>query len=128
MKKIIIIVFTVISFTAAAQSDSLQNVQDSLKAVQLNKIKAKSLAIKPIVVSMTGDTAIYLHWRAFDVDRADTSAGIGTLVSLIDRNGKVVAHFNEHIPSSVVNQWALDPTPIDEYILSRNPRIKRKTQ
>ena len=123
MKTILTILLAAITLAATAQSDSLQRKNDSIAIV---KLKAKSLAIQPIVVSMSGDTAIYLHWKAFDVDRADTSAGMGTLVSLLDRNGKSVYQFNVYIPASVVNTWALDPKPIDDFILSKHLRIKRK--
>ena len=116
MKTILTILFAAITLAATAQSDSLQ----------LAKVKNKSLHIQPIVVSMAGDTAHYLHWKAFDVDRADTSAGMGTLVSLLDRKGKTVATFNVPIPAKIVNSWALDPKPIDDFILLQNPRLKRK--
>lgn len=86
----------------------------------------KSLEIQPVIVNMSGDTAFYLHWKAFDVDRADTSAGMNTYVSLLDRTGKTVATFNCPIPASIVNQWAFDPKPIDDFILSQNKRLKRK--
>lgn len=123
MKTILTILLAAITLAATAQSDSLQRKNDSIAIV---KLKAKSLAIQPIVVSMSGDTAIYLHWKAFDVDRADTSAGMGTLVSLLDRKGKPVAAFNVSIPAKIVNTWALDPKPIDDFILLQNPRLKRK--
>lgn len=123
MKPILTILLAAMTFAASAQTDSLQRINDSLTLV---KVKNKSLSIQPIVVSMAGDTAHYLHWKAFDVDRADTSAGMGTLVSLLDRKGKAVATFNVPIPAKIVNSWALDPKPIDDFILSQNPRLKRK--
>ncbi len=86
----------------------------------------KSLAIQPVIVNMAGDTAVYMTWKAFDIDRADTAVGMNTYVSLLDRTGKTVATFNCPIPAAVVNKWAFDPKPIDDYILSRNPRLKRK--
>ena len=111
MKTLLTILFAAITFAATANDST--------------KIKA-SLPIQPIIVNMTGDTAHYLHWKAFDVDRADTTAGMGTLVSLLDRKGKTVAQFNVQIPESVVKTWALDPKPIDDFILQQNPRLKRK--
>lgn len=111
MKTILTILFAAITFAATANDTS--------------RMRA-SLSIQPIVVSMAGDTAHYLHWKAFDVDRADTSAGMGILVSLLDRKGKAVATFNVNIPAKIVNTWALDPKPIDDFILSQNPRLKRK--
>lgn len=111
MKYILSILFAAITLAATANDST--------------RIKS-SLPIQPVVVNMSGDTAIYLHWKAFDVDRADTSAGMGTLVSLLDRKGKTVAQFNVSIPASVVNKWALDPKPIDDFILLQNPRLRRK--
>lgn len=112
MKTILTILLAAITFAATAQTDSA-------------KIKA-SLAIQPVVVNMNGDTAAYMTWKAYDVDRADTTAGMGTVVSLLDRKGKSVAIFNVHIPAAWVRLWYFDPKPIDDYILLRNPRLKRK--
>lgn len=111
MKTLLTILLTAITLAATSQDST--------------RIRA-SLAIQPIVVNMAGDTATFLHWRAYDVDRADTTAGMGTLVSLLDRKGKTVAQFNVQIPASVVKTWALDPKPIDDYILLQNQRLKRK--
>lgn len=111
MKALLTILFAAINFAATANDSTFIR---------------KSLPIQPIVVNMAGDTATHLHWKAFDVDRADTTAGMGTLVSLLNRYGKIVAQFNVNIPASIVNKWALDPKPIDDYILIKHPRIKRK--
>lgn len=111
MKTILTILFAAITLAATANDST--------------RIKA-SLSIQPIVVNMAGDTAVFLHWKAFDVDRADTTVGMGTLVSLLDRKGKTVAAFNVQIPAKIVNTWALDPKPIDDFILLQNPRLKRK--
>lgn len=126
MKPLLTILFAAITFSATAQTDSTHLLDTTIVDDGISKIQRKSLAIQPIVVNMAGDTAHYLHWKAFDVDRADTSAGMGTLVSLIDRKGKTVATFNVNIPAEIVNEWALDPKPIDDFILEQHPRIKRK--
>lgn len=91
-------------------------------------IEKKSLKIDPIVVNLKGDTAIYMHWVADAVDRSDTTVGCNVLVRLYDRSFHSVASFTLSVPASVVKQWALDPKPIDDFILSQNPRLKRKTQ
>lgn len=85
----------------------------------------KSLAIQPVIVNMAGDTAAYMTWKAFDIDRSDTTAGMNTYVSLLDRTGKTVATFNCPIPARIVNQWSFDPKPIDDFILSQNKRLKK---
>lgn len=91
-------------------------------------IEAKALKIQPIVVNLKGDTAIYMHWVADGVDRSDSTVGCNILVRLYDRTMHAVASFNLAVPASVVKTWALDPKPIDDFILSQNPRLKRKTQ
>lgn len=106
--------------------DQLQPVGKGIYFSDTAFIK-KSLPIQPVVINMNGDTAYYMHWKAFDVDRADTTAGMNTCVSLLDRTGKVVATFNCPIPAAWVNKWQFDPKPIDDYILLRNPRLKRKS-
>lgn len=120
MKTLFTFLLAAICFTASAQTDSTVTVSADSSMIK------RSLPIQPVIVNMTGDTAYYLHWKAFDVDRADTTIGMNTYVSLLDKTGKVIGTFNCPIPASVVNEWAFDPKPIDDYILSKSPRLKRK--
>lgn len=110
MKYTLSILFAVMAFSVSANDST--------------KVKA-SLSIQPVIVNMNGDTAYYLHWKACDVDRHDTSATMDVVVSLLNKKGKLVSGFNLVVPASVVNSWGLDPKPIDDFILSKNPRLKK---
>ena len=104
-----IILFLLISTSCFSQDSSL--------------IKT-SLPIQPIVATGNGDTAHYMHWTAFNINR--TKKTMLLVVELLDKSGKVLYMSNLEVDASVIGQWAFDPKPIDDFILSKNPRLKRK--
>ena len=94
---------------------------------QKDTILPNSIQIIPIVVTAQGDSATQFSWYAFDVQR-DTLSQCNTYVILYSRKGKKLFNYNQPIPSSILNQWNKDPQPIDDYIISQNPRLIRKPE
>ena len=112
MKNLLTLICLLIGLSLTAQTDSTA--------------PKKAMKIQPIIVTAEGDTAIYLHWKAFDLDGYDTTVGMNTVVSLWDRNGRILTSFNVPIPVEVVNIWAYDPKPIEDFILQKYPRYRRR--
>lgn len=117
MKKIFTILLVVFAITANAQS----------VPVQKDTVLPNAIQILPIIVTAQGDTATQVGWYAFDVQR-DSVSGCNTNVSLYNRKGVKLYSYNQPIPAAILNQWADDPTPIDDYIFSQNLRLVRKPE
>ena len=79
--------------------------------------------VNPVPVVFLSDTVRSMSWRAFDVTRK--SKGFNTYVQLFNKYGNPIDKlaFNCPIPASIDSVWCNDPTPIDEYILSKHPEI-----
>lgn len=85
-----------------------------------------AIIIQPVIVNANGDTAYSITWSTFGLTN-DTTKGCSAYVVLHGRNNQNLADFNVQIPSSVTNVW-LDNSVIDDYILSKHPRLKRYTK
>jgi len=119
MKKIILVAALFIGAKSFGQSDTIivsKALGDSIT------IQKSAFEIHPVIVTAQGDSARSINWYAFNVTR-DTTTGFNTYVQLFDKNGKAIGAFNCPIPASVGNLWYKDPAPVDDYILSQNPRF-----
>lgn len=122
MKKTIILAAFAILFCTAAQAQSDTTVVNGDTVIH----SKGAIVINPVIVNANGDTAYSITWSTFGLAN-DTTKGCSAYVVLHGRNNQNLADFNVQIPSSVTNVW-LDNSVIDDYILSKHPRLKRYTK
>lgn len=92
--------------------------------ISLNSFSQNFLEIKPFPVNITGDSAHFMNWKFTNFQRSDTIVNIQ--VSLYDKNKFFLDQKTLVVPFSTINNQSFTLTRIDNYILSRFPRIQRK--
>lgn len=115
MKYLIFLLLPVFSF-GKSLPDTAFNPNDTIP---------NSIQIQPIIVNMYDDSATQIMWKINEISR-DTNSGGVAIVSLFSRSKKLLMNMSIGVPASVINQWGIDPKPIDDFILSSNKRFKRE--
>jgi hypothetical protein len=116
MKKIIIIFAVLFSLQSQAQNVLSKALGDSII------VPTGAFEVQPVIVDALGDSARSFSWVAISVTR-DTTTGFNTYCQAYTSTGVSVSQFNCYVPKEIANLWAVDPSPIDDFILSKYPRF-----
>lgn len=111
MKKLLILVFTLISISSYSQ--------------RVDSIPSAIQVVPKVFNAINNDTLYQVKIQAFGIIVGDTTSGCNTYVTFHDRKGRQIGEKNVPIPAPVVNKWGTDDAIIKEYVIKILNLVKK---